>query len=143
MARIDTRKERIRAKINELEKWTMVMTKEIKKYNNLSKLQDSADATKDYSGEMNEKYTQRIQLLDESLEESSSQHQQKVGKLERSSVWKEVQALKSKLCSQGQDLFELQQEAKTTKAGSQYGNIKADCLLLIDEVQEKVKHTFK
>ena len=77
--------------MNELEKRTIVMTKEIEKYNNLSELQDSADATKYYLGERNEKYTQRIQLLDESLKVSSSQHQQKVDKLESSSAWKEVQ----------------------------------------------------
>jgi len=128
LAHVDTLEERIRSEIEELEKQTISMRKDIEKYNNPGVLQDSADATKEYLGELSKKYKKRIQFLDGLFEESTSQYRHKVEQLESSSGWKETQELKSKLCSQGRDIFELQEKLNSAKARTAYGQTKADCL---------------
>ena len=114
------------------------MTKEIEKFQNLGELRDSADATHSYLVEMSEKYAQRIHVIDSLFNESSSQYEEKVKKLQNSSTWRNLEEMKSKLREQGQSLFELQEEVKKTKAKTDYGFIKADSLQLMERINSLV-----
>ena len=109
------------AEMDELGKRTIDMTNDIQKYNNLSELQDSADATRDNLSEMKEKLSKGIQLLDGLLQDSSVQEG-----LESSLEWQELPELKSQLCSAN----------ALNKAGIEYGDIKADCLQLMDTINQ-------
>lgn len=134
LERMGTLEDRIKAEMEELEKQTVEMTKDIQKYNNVDALQYSVDATRDYLGEMAEKYMQQIELLDRLLKKSETKYQQKVEQLEGSSEWKEVQELKSKLRIQGQEIFELQETVSSAKARAAYGKVKDDCLEQIRKI---------
>jgi len=125
---IDRLEGRIAAEIKELEKSTIAMSKEIEKYSNINDLQDSADATKEHLVEMSDKYTQGIQLLEKVKQVDD----------ENSSEWKELQELKSKLRSQRKELLELQEVAELRKAKIEYGNIKDDCLRLVEVINEAI-----
>ena len=130
LERVDTLEERIGSEIRELEERTNVMTREMEKYNNMSELQDSADTTKEYLVEVNEKYKQGIQLLDGLIKKPSTKCQQTV---ESSSEWEELQDLKLNLRDQGQDLFELQEKHK---AKTNYDRSKTECLQLMENINQ-------
>ena len=109
--------------MDELGKRTVDMTNDIEQYNSLSELQDSADATRDRLAETKEKLSQGIQLLDGLLQDSPLQEG-----LESSLEWQELSELKSQLCSAN----------ALNKAGIEYGDIKADCLQLMDTINQGI-----
>ena len=90
-------------------------------------------------GELRDQYLARILLLDDVLKKSSSQYEQNIESLEKNSAWKDFQALKSKLCDQGKELFEMQDEARDDKTESSYDKLKTDCLVFVNGIQEKAK----
>ena len=77
-------------------------------------------------------------LLDDVLKKSPWRYQQNIESLEKNS---EIQALKSKFCDQGKELFRMQEEAGNDKTEGSYDKIKADCLVLVNEIQENVKQS--
>ena len=127
LERMKTLEDRIRAEMEELKrKW--LKWRSYPKVQQRDALQDSADARRDYLGEMVENYTERIELLDGVLKNLESKCQQNVRQLEDSSEWKEVQEPKLKLRIQGQEISELQETVNSAKARAAYGEIKGDCL---------------
>ena len=136
LSRINSLEERMEMEVGELEQQMSVMRKDIERFGNVGELQNNSA---NCLGELRNKYSARIQLLDDVLKKSSSQYRQNMESLEDNSAWKEIQTLKSKLRDQGKELFKIQEEARNDNTGGSYDNIKADCLVLIKEIQEKEK----
>ena len=123
----------ITSEIDELDEQTAVFVTEIDKFGKLGELEDSANATRLQLVDMNDKHARGIQILDSLIHlASSSSPQQRINILHNSSEWRELQDLKSKLCAQGRVLLKLQ-ESRTD-----YGNVKAQCLQLMEEINRGI-----
>lgn len=109
----------------ELEVKTTAFVNAFDKFGDLDEKQAIAQETIVRLSEMNNKHAKGIQLLDKMLllpTLSTTQH----------SEWRELQDLKSKLCTQGQDLMKLQ--GSTTK--EDYRAVKAECLQLMEMINQ-------
>lgn len=127
---------RITSEIDELDEQTAVFVTEIEKFGKLGELEDFANATRLHLVDMNDKHARGIQILDNLMHASSSSPQQRMNILNNSSEWRELQDLKSKLCTQGRVLLKLQ-ESRTD-----YGNVKAECLQLMEEINQRIISSF-
>ncbi len=105
--------------------------KEINTFSKLRELQDSAHATRTHLAAMNDKHARGNQLLDDMLHASSSSPPQRMN-IRNSSEWRELQDLKTELCVQGKDFSKLR-ESKTD-----YGNLKAECLQLMESINQSI-----
>lgn len=126
---------RITSEIDELDEQTAAFVTEMSRteYGNVK---DSANATRLHLVDMNDKHARGIQILDNLMHASSSSPQQRMNILNNSSEWRELQDLKSKLCTQGRVLLKLQ-ESRTD-----YGNVKAECLQLMEEINQRIISSF-
>jgi len=109
----------------ELEVKTTAFFNAFDKFGDLDEKQAIAQETIVRLSEMNDKHAKGIQLLDKMLllpSLSTTQH----------SEWRELQDLKSKLCTQGQDLMKLQ--GSTIK--EDYSAVKAECLQLMEKINQ-------
>lgn len=109
----------------ELEVKTTAFVNAFDKFGDLDEKQAIAQETIVRLSEMNNKHAKGIQLLDKMLllpTLSTTQH----------SEWRELQDLKSKLCTQGQDLMKLQ--GSTIK--EDYSAVKAECLQLMEMINQ-------
>lgn len=109
----------------ELEVKTTAFFNAFDKFGDLDEKQAIAQETIVRLSEMNDKHAKGIQLLDKMLllpSLSTTQH----------SEWRELQDLKSKLCTQGQDLMKLQ--GSTIK--EDYSAVKAECLQLMEMINQ-------
>jgi hypothetical protein len=109
----------------ELEVKTTAFFNGFDKFGDLDEKQAIAQETIVRLSEMNDKHAKGIQLLDKMLllpTLSTTKH----------SEWRELQDLKSKLCTEGQDLMKLQ--GSTTK--EDYRAVKAECLQLMEKINQ-------
>jgi len=109
----------------ELEVKTTAFVNAFDKFGDLDEKQAIAQETIVRLSEMNNKHAKGIQLLDKMLllpSLSTTQHFE----------WRELQDLKSKLCTEGQDLMKLQ--GSTTK--EDYRAVKAECLQLMEMINQ-------
>ena len=130
LAHIDTLDRQIENEADELEKRTVVLKKGIEQYTDLSEVQDSAKATRECLHDVIEKYKRALQLLDV-LGNVSVQDEHK---LDSSYELEEVKDLISKLCIHEQDLLNLRKQAHQSELNIGYGDLKADCLKMIDKI---------
>jgi len=109
----------------ELEGKTTAFVNAFDKFGDLDEKQAIAQETIVRLSEMNNKHAKGIQLLDKMLllpSLSTTQHFE----------WRELQDLKSKLCTEGQDLMKLQ--GSTIK--EDYSAVKAECLQLMEMINQ-------
>lgn len=109
----------------ELEVKTTAFFNAFDKFGDLDEKQAIAQETIVRLSEMNDQHAKGIQLLDKMLllpSLSTTQH----------SEWRELQDLKSKLCTQGQDLMKLQ--GSTIKEDC--SAVKAECLQLMEKINQ-------
>lgn len=117
--------QQISDEMAELEVKTTAFFNAFDKFGDLDEKQAIAQETIVRLSEMNDKHAKGIQLLDKMLllpSLSTTQH----------SEWRELQDLKSKLCTQGQDLMKLQ--GSTIK--EDYSAVKAECLQLMEKINQ-------
>jgi hypothetical protein len=119
--------QQISDEMAELEVKTTAFFNAFDKFGDLDEKQAIAQETIVRLSEMNDKHAKGIQLLDKMLllpSLSTTQH----------SEWRELQDLKSKLCTQGQDLMKLQ--GSTIK--EDYSAVKAECLQLMEKINQLI-----
>lgn len=117
--------QQISDEMAELEVKTTAFFNAFDKFGDLDEKQAIAQETIVRLSEMKDKHAKGIQLLDKMLllpTLSTTQH----------SEWRELQDLKSKLCTQGQDLMKLQ--GSTIK--EDYSAVKAECLQLMEMINQ-------
>ena len=125
LARVESLGQQISDEMAELEVKTTAFVNAFDKFGDLDEKQAIAQETIVRLSEMNNKHAKGIQLLDKMLllpSLSTTQH----------SEWRELQDLKSKLCTQGQDLMKLQ--GSTIK--EDYSAVKAECLQLMEMINQ-------
>ncbi|KAL7441411.1 hypothetical protein ACHAXH_009085, partial [Discostella pseudostelligera] len=133
LAHINTLDEQIKSELQELDKQTVVLKQGIDKYTNHTEMQDSANANRECLQEMIEKYTRAIQLVDV-LGNLTSRNKDNV---DGSSEWRELQELTSKINLLEQDLLNQYQHAQLSESKASYGDLKADCLRLVDTINQR------
>ncbi len=131
LAQVESIDQRIASEIDEIHKQTAVLAKEIDKFGKLGEMQDSARTTRIRFVDMNDMHARGIRILDNLLHESSSSHCQGM-EIHNSSEWRELLDIKSNLGIQGRDL------AKLHELGTDYGNVKAECLRLMDTINRGI-----
>jgi hypothetical protein len=134
LAHINTLDEQIKSELQELDKQTVVLKQGIDKYTNHTEMQDSANANRECLQEMIEKYTRAIQLVDV-LGNLTSRNKDNV---DGSSEWRELQELTSKINLLEQDLLNQYQHAQLSESKASYGDLKADCLRLVDTINQRI-----
>ena len=101
--------------------------KEMDKFSELGQRQDSAHATRIRLADMNDKHARGIQLLDYLLNALSSSPPPGIN-IRNSSEWRKLQDLKFALRIQGENFSKLH-ESRTD-----YGNMKTECLQLMETI---------
>lgn len=121
---------RITSEIDELDEQTASFVTEMSR-TDYGNVKDSANATRLHLVDMNDKHARGIQILDNLMHASLSSPQQRMNILNNSSEWRELQDLKSKLCTQ-----------KLQESRTDYGNVKAECLQLMEEINQRIISSF-
>lgn len=119
--------QKISDEMVELEEKTTAFFNAFDEFGDLDKHQAIAQKTIARLSDMNDKHAKGIQLLDKMLllpASSTTQHFE----------WRELEDLKSELCTQGQDLMKLQ--GSTTK--EDYSAVKAECLHLMEKINQLI-----
>jgi hypothetical protein len=126
LARVELLGQKISDEMVELEEKTTAFYNAFDKFGDLDEQQAIAQETIVRLSDMNNKHATGIQLLDKMLllPLSTTQH----------SDWRELKDLKSKLCTQGDDLMKLQES--TTK--EDYSAVKAECLQLMEKINQLI-----
>ena len=130
LERIGTLEDRIQTEIEELENRSICMREDMEKYNDMSELRDSVESAREHLAEMKEKFARGIQSLDDLLEEEPTPRcREEANELCNSSEWKELGEWK---VSQGQG------HTKSDNATIDYGNVKAECLRLMESINQSM-----
>lgn len=117
--------------MQEMDKQSIVLKRGIEKYTNFTEMQDSSNATKECLHEIMEKYSRAIQLVG-----IVNACQRNMDKVDGSSEWKELQDLTAKINLLEQDLLLHYTHAQLSESMASYGDLKADCLRLVDSINQ-------
>lgn len=137
--RINVLEDKIREEINVIESRTNDMKNEMKLFKSTEELNASADATRKYLMEMSETCKQRIQMMDDILNEVFLKHEHKRKTVESHPNWQNLQLLNSRLQNQGQEIFDLREEVNQMKAKHDYSLSKAECLNLAVRINDEIR----
>lgn len=118
--------------MQEIDKQSIVLKKGIEKYTNFTELQDSSNATKERLHEIMEKYSRAIQLVGV----VGNASQRNMDKVDGRSEWNEIQDLTAKINLLEQDLLLHYTQAQLSESMASYGELKANCLRLVDSINQ-------
>ena len=132
LAHINTLDEQIKTEMQEIDKQSIILKKGIEKYSDHAEMQDSANATRECLNDMTEKYSRAIHLV--GILGNASQLN--MDKVDCRSEWKELHDLASKIHLLERNLLIQYNQAHLSESMTSYGDIKADCLRLVDSINQ-------
>lgn len=139
LAHVNTLDEQIKTETQYIVKQSLFLQKGIEKYSNLAEVQDFACTVRECLQDMLEKYSRALQLVGV-LGNASHLN---IGKIENSSEWKELQDLTSRIQIHEQDLLTLYKQARLSETNSCYGDLKVDCLRLVDKMNQFIVRKYQ